>query len=240
MKVAALQDDPTQALLLEQTLLLNGHSCVRFRGGQALMQALRRESFDMLLLDWEVRGIAGRDVLLWIRRALGAALPVMLLSERDDEAHIANCFADGADAFVAKPLRHGELAARVQALARRTAPAAGSGDLVVGVFRFALAERRAYVRNRCVPLAPKEFDLAVLLFRHAGQLVLRQILCERVWRRAVPQTSRTIDSHLSRVRTKLGLWPHNGVRLSAICAVGCRLDLLEPRSLAELRGLSPP
>jgi len=240
MKVAALQDDPTQALLLEQTLLLNGHSCVRFRGGQALMQALRREPFDMLLLDWEVRGIAGRDVLLWIRRALGTELPVMLLSERDDEAHVANCFADGADAIVAKPLRHAELAARVQALGRRTSPAANSGELTVGVFRFAISERRAYVRDECVPLAPKEFDLAVLLFRHAGQLVLRQTLCDHVWRRAVPQTSRTIDSHLSRVRTKLGLWPHNGVRLSSICAVGCRLDLIEPRSVAALRALSPP
>jgi DNA-binding response OmpR family regulator len=230
MKIAALEDDPTQALVLEQTLSLGGHRCIRFRDGRTLMQALRREAFDMLLLDWEVGGIAARDVLLWVRRTLGPRLPVMLLSGAADEGHVCGCFADGADAHVVKPVRRLEFGARVHALARRTASCAVDRyDLAVGAYRFATIDHRAYVNGRPVSLAPKEFDLAILLFRHLGQLLLRQTIIQEVWRRQIPDTSRTLDSHLSRVRTKLALWPHNGVRLSTVYAVGNRLDVVKPR-----------
>ncbi|WP_422647761.1 hypothetical protein OJJOAM_001786 [Cupriavidus sp. H18C1] len=77
-------------------------------------------------------------------------------------------------------------------------------------------------------LSPKEFDLAILLFRHLGQLVLRQTMIDEVWRRPLPDGSRTLDSHLSRVRTKLALWPHNGVRLTTVYSAGCRLDVVHP------------
>ncbi|WP_454734549.1 winged helix-turn-helix domain-containing protein [Cupriavidus necator] len=73
-------------------------------------------------------------------------------------------------------------------------------------------------------LAPKEFDLAVLLFPNLGSLVLRQTMVDEVWRYHMDPVSRTVDSHLSRVRTKLALWPHNGVRLSSVYGLGTRLD----------------
>ncbi|NUA28847.1 response regulator transcription factor [Cupriavidus basilensis] len=228
MRVAVLEDNPARAILLEQTLRLSGHEAVRFREGGALMQALRSEPYALLLMAWEVPGIPARDVLLWIRRTLGDALPVMLLSQHNDDDHIARCFAHGADAFLPPPVRHAELAARVDALLRRMAPVAQAcGDLELGAYRFVLAERRAFVNGRLVKLAPKEYELAVLLFRHAGQLLLRQTIEESVWHRSMPSASRTVDSHLSRVRTKLALEPRNGVRLSAVYATGCRLDLIE-------------
>ncbi|MGT2430767.1 winged helix-turn-helix domain-containing protein [Cupriavidus basilensis] len=102
-----------------------------------------------------------------------------------------------------------------------------AAELTLGAYRFVLGERRAYVNDHPVKLAPKEYELAVLLFRHAGQLLLRQTIEEEIWQRDVPPASRTVDSHLSRVRTKLALGPRNGVRLSSVYASGCRLDLLD-------------
>jgi len=228
MRIAVLEDNPARAMLLEQALSLSGHDSVRFREGGALMQALRNEPYDLLLMAWEIPGIAAPDILQWIRRTLGDELPVMLLSQTGDDDHIAQCFAHGADAFLAAPIRHAELAARVEALLRRMAPVAQArGELTLGAYRFVLGERRAYVNDHPVKLAPKEYELAVLLFRHAGQLLLRQTIEEEIWQRNVPPASRTVDSHLSRVRTKLALGPRNGVRLSSVYASGCRLDLLD-------------
>lgn len=228
MRIAVLEDNPARAILLEQALSLSGHDSVRFREGGALMHALRNEPFDLLLMAWEIPGISARDILQWIRRTLGDALPVMLLSQHSDDEHIAQCFALAADAFLATPIRRAELAARVQALLRRIAPVAqAQDDLTMGAYRFVLAERRAFVNDLPVKLAPKEYELAVLLFRHAGRLLLRQTIEEEIWQRDVPPASRTVDSHLSRVRTKLALGPRNGVRLSSVYASGCRLDLLD-------------
>lgn len=227
MRIAALQDDPMQAVVLEQTLSMAGHRCIRFREGRALMLALRREVFDMLLLDWEIPGIGAAEVLAWIRRTVGMRLPVMLLGEHADDEALCRSLARAADGLIAKPVRRAELAARVQALSRRMlAGEQDRFDVTVGAYRFALSERRAYLCGAAVTLSPKEFDLAVLLFRHAGQLVLRETMAQAVWRRRIPPGSRTVDSHLSRIRTKLALWPHNGVRLTTIYAAGSRLDII--------------
>ncbi|MCD9123229.1 MULTISPECIES: response regulator transcription factor [Cupriavidus] len=229
MRIAALQDDPTQAVVLEQTLSLQGHRCIRFREGRTLMMALRQEAFDMLLLDWEVPGIAAQDVLLWVRRTIGSRLPVMLLGDAAEECQLCHGLAQGADAFITKPVRRAELAARIHALARRMLDTGeGCFDLSVGAYRFSTTDRRAYLTGTPVMLSPKEFDLAILLFRHLGQLVLRQTMIDEVWHRALPAGSRTLDSHLSRVRTKLALWPHNGVRLTTVYSAGCRLDVVDP------------
>ncbi|WP_454719528.1 MULTISPECIES: response regulator transcription factor [Cupriavidus] len=227
MRIAILEDDPARAMRLAQMLALGGHDTARFREGGALMQALRSEPCALLLLAWEIPGISARDVLSWIRRALGEALPVMVLGGRGGEAHLAECFALGADAVVPAPVRGAELAARVQALLRRVPPPPDD-RLELGPYRFVLDQRRAFVGGHPVRLSPKEFELAVLLFRHAGQLLLRQAVEQAVWRRAMPRGSRTLDSHLSRLRAKLALRPCNGVRLSSVYGTGCRLDLLAP------------
>ncbi|WP_354687550.1 response regulator transcription factor [Cupriavidus necator] len=225
MKIAALQADPTLAVSIEQTLRLNGHQCTRYLSGRTMIGALRGKSFDLLMLDCDTPGIPALEVLAWVRRTHGHEVPVMLTGTSNEEGFVAACFAQGADSYVAKPLRTGELAARVLALLRRTRLAGEVCDLSHGVFRFATTERRAWVSGKTVLLAPKEYDLAVLLFRNLGSLVLRQTMVDQVWRYELDPASRTVDSHLSRVRTKLALWPHNGVRLCSVYGLGSRLDM---------------
>lgn len=229
MEVAVLMDDPTQALVAEQALTLAGHRCTRFRDGIALMIGLRAREFGAVVVDGAACSVGAHHVLRWIRRALGNRLPLLLVGDAATEA-VAVCPAlrDGADAWIGKPLRRRELVARIEALLRMPPPSRVSSDIAIGAFRVVPAERRIYVHGTAVPLAPKEFDLAALLFSQVGEIVLRKTLVQSVWRRCISEDSRTVDSHLSRIRIKLSLWPHNGVCLSSVYKLGVRLDRVKP------------
>lgn len=246
MDIAVLDDDPARAMLLERALRRGTHRCMRFRHGTALLDAMRHQGFDALLLDRDHGGTDVRELVRIVRQSFGHGVPLVVLSAAHDEAEVVGCLRDGADACLRKPVRERELVARVEALARRAAAPfrragaiggnGGSGgsarrlpgdeapELVYGRYRFEVGERRAWVRDRCVRLTPKEFALALLLFRHLGALVTRRLMVDQVWHGTVADDARTLDSHLSRVRGKLALWPHNGVDLRTVHGLGCRLD----------------
>lgn len=246
MKIAALEDNPARAMVLERALHPGGHSLARFRSGRALIDAIHGTPYDLLVLDRDVVEADADELLGWIRRTLGHGMPVMMLGASDAEEDVARCLLAGADAYVRQPARDAELLARIEALVRRnaarrtgmtgatgTASATGAPSaidhvaeqLVCGVFRFDVTERQAWVKGVPVTLSPKEYALALLLFRNLGTLVMRRTMIEQVWQGAeMCEQARTIDSHLSRVRTKLALWPFNGVMLRTIYRLGSRLD----------------
>jgi len=239
VKIAALEDNPARAMVLERTALRGGHGLARFRCGKALVDAIHREPFDMLLLDRDVANADAEELLDWVRRTLGHGLPVMMLGASNAETDVARCLMAGADAYVPQPARDAELLARIEALGRRAAapgmrPASAAAgvlenapdQLVCGEFRFAVSERQVWVKGLPVTLSPKEYALALLLFRNLGTLVMRRTMIDKVWLGAdMPEQARTIDSHLSRIRTKLALWPFNGVMLRTVYRLGSRLDL---------------
>lgn len=239
VKIAALEDNPARIMVLERALQRGGHHLARFRCGPPLVDAIHSEPFDMLLLDRDVADANAEDLLEWVRRTLGHGLPVMMFGASDAESDVARCLMAGADAYVPQPVRDGELLARIEALGRRAAaqpvrpaiaPAGtlhdGPEQLVCGEFRFAVAERQVWVKGLPVTLSPKEYALALLLFRNLGTLVTRRAMIDKVWHGAeMEEQSRTIDSHLSRIRNKLALWPFNGVMLRTVYRLGSRLDL---------------
>lgn len=239
MDIAVLDDDPTRALFLEQALRRSDHRCMRFRHGTALIDALHYQSFDALLLDRDHPDDDVREILRCVRRAFGLGVPVMVLSDAHSEEDVVACLDDGADACVQKPVRHGELVARIEALARRAAvpyrragetgripPADEPPEIVYGCFRLELGEQRAWVHDKRVQLSPKEFALAALLFRNLGTLVTRRLMVDQIWQGMLDDNARTVDSHLSRIRIKLALWPHNGVDLRKVYKIGSRLDIV--------------
>jgi len=240
VRIAALEDNPARAMVLEHALRPGGHTLARFRCAQPMIEAIRREPYDLLLLDRDVTGTDADELLDWVRRTLGHGLPVMMLGQSNAEEDIVGCLAAGADAYVPQPARCDELRARIEALTRRAsmpgmaaaAAAQGAlsdapGQLICGAFRFAVAERRVWVNGVPVTLSPKEYALALLLFRNLGTVVARSTMIEQVWAGShIEEQARTIDSHLSRVRTKLALWPFNGVMLRAVYRLGSRLDAL--------------
>jgi DNA-binding response OmpR family regulator len=231
MKIATLFEDPREALAHERALAAHGYGCTHLSGNRAALRALRAERFDLVLLDWALSGLAAVDVLAWIRRMLGNRTAVIVIGGEDAEfaGQAERAYATGADACVKRPARRGELMARVSALARHARRTdLHEGDIVEGVYRISIAAHRVWLDGRAIALSPKEFGLAVLLFRRIGEIVTRGAMMDAVWQRRVPDTSRTIDSHLSRVRTKLDLWPHRGMRLASIHGAGYRLDALSP------------
>lgn len=234
MNIASLEDDPVQAELIKHSLTNAGYTCTVFPTGESLLRVLTKpHSFDLLILDWEVPDVSGLDVLHWVRENQGYALPVLFLTSRTDEIDIVTGLQAGADDYVRKPFQSGELLARVQALLRRMNPITQSNEAFeFGVYKIDPVNNTIRLNNELVELAPKEYDLALLLFRNPGRLFSRDVLSTAVWNREIPATSRTLDTHLSNIRRKLQLRPENGVRLNASYALGYRLEsLLDTDSL---------
>lgn len=228
MKIASLEDDLAQAQLIQHVLVSAGHSCMSFATGQELLAVLQKsQPFDLLLIDWEIPDITGLDVVRWIRIHLGYDIPVMFLTSRTLEEDLVVGLQAGADDYMVKPLRTGELLARIDALARRRGlPAPNEHVFNVGAYSIDPLAGSIRLNGTEMGLAPKEFDLAVLFLRNPWRLFSRDVLSALVWNREIPATSRTLDTHISNTRQKLQLRPEHGVRLTSSYALGYRLELV--------------
>jgi len=224
MRVAILEDDAAQAATLASWLAAAGHDCHVYPAGKSLLKDASRESFDLFVLDWDVPELSGLHVLRWIRRALPRAIPVLFVTYRDAEQDIVEALNRGADDYLPKPVRHAEVLARVNALLRRAWPEAGAEAAEFPPYSFNVDENRVSRDGQDILLAQKEFAVALFLFRHLGRLVSRGHLFEAVWGRGAELSSRTIDTHVSRVRSKLKLRPENGYRLVPVYSYGYRLE----------------
>ncbi|NYT83789.1 response regulator transcription factor [Alcaligenaceae bacterium] len=233
MNIASLEDESVQARLIQQILSEAGHQCTIFSSGREMLSVLARgNDYDLLLLDWEIPDISGLDVLRWVRANLGHGLPIMMLTSRTLEEELVTGLQAGADDYMIKPIRKGELVARVHALLRRNKPLpASEASFPCGPYEIDPANEAIRLDGQKVELAPKEYELALLLFRNPGRLFSRDVLSNSVWNREIPATSRTLDTHLSNIRRKLQLRPEHGVRLNSSYALGYRLELIDPDSV---------
>ena len=128
MRIAYLEDDHAQAELVTHWLREAGHTCMHLSSGREFMSLLRRDTFDLLVLDWEVPDMSGYAVLGEVR-ASGNKTPVLFATQRDDESSIVGALSQGADDYMVKPVKQAELLARLNALGRR----AGVADMDVFV-----------------------------------------------------------------------------------------------------------
>ncbi|MDO9194161.1 MAG: response regulator transcription factor [Undibacterium sp.] len=225
MRIAILDDDQSILELVCTILSAAGHVCHPFDSGKEMLHQLRRESYDMLILDWQVPDLSGTEVLHWVREKLPPTLPVLFMTSRSGEDDIVAGLAAGADDYMIKPIRRGELVARVQALLRRAYPSQTADEHVhFGPYKFETRAGRVSINDAPVEMTQKEFDLALLLFRNIGRPLSRAYILEAVWSRDIDIPSRTMDTHISRVRSKLELRPENGYRLAPVYSYGYRLE----------------
>jgi DNA-binding response OmpR family regulator len=153
------------------------------------------------------------------------AIPILFMTSHSGEDDIVEGMAAGANDYLIKPIRRSELVARVQALLRRTYPNQHVPEnLEFGHYVFETRSARLSIAGEFIELTQKEFDLALLLFRNLGRPLSRAYILEAVWSRDADIPSRTLDTHISRVRNKLQLKPEHGFRLAPVYSYGYRLE----------------
>lgn len=225
MRICVLDDDLSQTEFVAQTLTAAGHLCQVFADGKSLIHELRRQPYDLLLLDWNMPEMPGDVVLQWVRKNLTTNLPVLFLTSRSVEADIVQMLNAGADDYILKPVSRPVLLARVEALLRRIYMQQHEvTQETYGIYRFDLTTQTALVSEAPAALTQKEFELALLLFRNLSRPLSRSHIRESVWRQDVDIPSRTIDTHVSQIRSKLVLRPQNGYRITPIYSYGYRLE----------------
>lgn len=224
MRIAVLDDDRDHLDLVLQIIERAGHGGVAFSEGAALVRQLQRDVFDLLIVDWQMPGMSGVEVVRWVRSNLQDRLPVLFVTQRDEERDVVEALGCGADDYMTKPLRVHELNARVAALLRRTYPSSALSELVLGGYRLALARREASYNGEAIELKPREFELARCLFMQPGRLLSRDYLLQTVWGLGGHVPSRTLDTHMSSLRAKLALRSERGMRLTAVYGLGYRLE----------------
>ncbi len=224
MKVAILDDDP--GVLNEVSALLTpaGFRCSTFEGRRQFMRALHSETFDFFIIDWNLPDLSGINVVEWIRNQIGAQPPALLLTNRVSDDDMITALRAGADDYVTKPFQPAVLLARVEALARRSSFTLSRSTETFGPYDFELMTKTLRHAGETIRLTPKEFSLALLLFRNLNRAVSRTYIFETIWGMDPDLSTRTLDIHVSKIRAKLGLKPEAGFRLAPVYGYGYRLE----------------
>jgi DNA-binding response OmpR family regulator len=224
MRIAVLDDDALQLELMQRASEAMGHVCHTHANGASLLKALRRETFDLLIVDWELPDTSGPEIVRWARENIGPDLPIVIVTHRREERDIVEGLSSGADDFMTKPVRIGELTARVSALLRRAYPAKTKSVTEFGKYRFLADTRSIEMNGTRVELKNREYELALFLFQNMGRLLSRDHLREIIWGQNSDVISRSLDTHISRLRTLLDLRPDNGYVVSAVYGMGYRFE----------------
>ena len=181
----------------------------------------------MLILDWNLPDMSGVEATRWAHANLESTPPILLLTSRTAEEDVVEGLNAGADDYVVKPVQPAVLLARVNALFRRAYPAPAAARMeTFGDHVFDTAGETLIAAGRPVTLTSKEFRLALLLFHNTHRALSRAHMLEAVWGRNPDLPTRTLDMHISRIRTKLNLRPENGFRLTPVYSYGYRLERL--------------
>lgn len=227
MNIALVEDDPVQHRLLGHWLESAGYAYHCYSTGEQFTSSLDQELPQLILLDWELPGISGLELLKQLRSTIGHSLPVMFITGRSEEDDIVHALKNGADDYLLKPLRRQELLARIEVLTRRSSlyPQV-DGIRQIGPFRIDLGSRQLHRDGNAIELTQKEFTLATHLLSNISKLLSREELLRKVWGHSNNLNTRTVDTHISRVRKKLSLVPEEGWNLSAVYQHGYRLDRL--------------
>ena len=199
LRILLVEDDEAISAPLARGLRREGYEVDVERDGASGLQAALDPLVSLVILDVGLPHLDGLDVCRRLR-SLRPRVQILLLTALAEEVHAVDGLDAGADDYVAKPFRMGELLARVRAAARRAAP----DELTVDAVRVDVGARRAFLDDEEIALSPKEFDLLARLMSDAGRLVTREQLLRDVWNTTWYGSTRSLDQHVSWLRAKIG------------------------------------
>ena len=221
--VLIAEDERDLNQLVRRHLEDEGHTVVQTFDGPAALLAAQQSRPDVVILDWMLPRLDGLEVCRRIRRE--SIVPILMLTARAEEIDRVLGLEVGADDYLTKPFSIRELLARVRALLRRVEldREAGASEttavLAAGPLRVDQARHLVTIEGRPVELTPKEFDLLALLLGHPGRAFARDYLMERVWGYEAVGSDRTVDTHIQRLRKKLGA---SGEAIETVWGIGYR------------------
>lgn len=224
MHIAILEDDADQRDFLLACLRSMGGAVSGFASVAELQRALKGERFDLFIIDWRLPEVSGLAFVPQLRRQLGWEVPVLMITAARSEQDVVAALEAGADDFLPKPLRPDELRARIQALTRRFTRQAQASAQTVGPYRVDEERRSVLLEEQPIALTDREYALAGLFMEHVGELFSRRQLLELIWGIRGDVTTRTVDTHVSRLRRKLELDGRHGWRLRSVYQHGYRLE----------------
>jgi DNA-binding response OmpR family regulator len=221
-RILVVEDEPGIAFGLELDLKAEGYEVEMAGDGQSALERVRQQEFDLMLLDIMLPRKDGFEVCRELRRA-GVGLPIILLTAKTQESDKVLGLECGADDYITKPFSPRELRARIKAVLRRTAKAAGDvyrfGDVEVNFARGEL--RRA---GAAVEITPLEFKLLGVFIRHRGRVLNREQLLDGAWGRGVHVTDRVVDNHIVNLRKKIEPEPGRPRYLVSVRGLGYRFE----------------
>ena len=203
MRILLIEDDRRLAELLATRLRGEGHEAETCDNGTTGLERACSGEADLAVVDVMLPGMDGLALTTELRDR-GIRIPVLMLTARDTVQDRVNGLRSGADDYLVKPFAFVELLARIDALARRTASAAGSAALVFGEVSMDVGARRVTVAGAQVDLTAKEFDLLRCLLANSGRVVSRIELKEEVWDFTFDAQTKVVDLYVHYLRRKLG------------------------------------
>lgn len=215
MNILVVEDDTAIANLVSMNLKMEGYNCVIADDGQAGADQLEKGSFDLVLLDIMLPKINGYELLEYIRPS---GTPVIFLTAKGNVSDRIKGLRMGADDYIVKPFQIGELTARVEAVLRRYGKL--NRKIILDDVEIDVVSRIVTKAGDVVELTTKEFDLLVELVQNRNVAMYRDRLYERVWGEEFMGDTRTLDSHIQRLRRKLG-WED---RIKTVFRIGYRLE----------------
>ena len=223
MHILLVDDNDMQREMIGLWLTNGGHTFDASATQAEFLHRLLQTRGDLLLVDWSLPDGSGADILQWVRKNKGWDTPAIVLTANEDEDTVVEALRAGADDYVTKKVGPKQLLARIEAVTRRITPVALTVTRL-DVYEADAAQQRLSVNRVDVSLTQKEFDLAVYLLQNPDKLLSRDHLLNGVWGLNTDVDTRTVDTHVSRLRKKLMLDGTHGWRLAPIYGYGYRLQ----------------
>jgi two-component system, OmpR family, phosphate regulon response regulator PhoB len=221
-KILVIEDEPDIAEVLQYNLEKEGFDVDTARRGDTGLEAIRRDGPDLVVLDLMLPGIDGLELTRLLKRdPQTARLPIVMLTARGEEVDRIVGLELGADDYISKPFSPREVVLRVKAVLRRFQQEESTAELLeVGGIELDISGHQLRVRGKEVPLTATEFRLLRLLLERNSRVQTRGQLLSDVWGYAEDIDSRTVDTHIRRLRRKLG---PEAERIETVIGVGYRL-----------------
>jgi DNA-binding response OmpR family regulator len=221
-RVLIVDDDPDIQRLVGYNLTQAGFEIAGAASGRKALESVQKQPPDIIVLDIMLPDIDGMEVCRTLRQVdASRRIPIIMLTARGEEIDRVIGFELGADDYVAKPFSPRELVLRIKSILRRMKEQR-SDMLRLGQIQVYPDRRQCFVGNHRVQLTAKEFDLLHELMLGRGNVLTREVLMDKVWGYHGEATSRTLDTHIRRLRDKLG---EDGTSVETVRGVGYRMGI---------------